>query len=174
MSAEVLIPLIVFLTMCLAVLYVLWRVVVTGGDLRRVSQRLRAALDIAARADSALEQVAAAVDELRRRRADGEEVGRLLRASSDGFRQLSRDAATIAQQGEPAVLSALVAELERARRAIELIEHGRDMLEVSGRPGEGETEIKRGYLGILHAREAIREQAIEINAVSLDGRRRGR
>ncbi len=49
-------------------------------------------------------------------------------------------------------------ELDRAGRAVETVRHGCVLLGVeSGRPREleGETSIKRGYLNLLHAREAL-------------------
>jgi hypothetical protein len=66
-----------------------------------------------------------------------------------------------------------VAEIERAERAIELVGDGLDMLtEARGsRAGEGETAVKRGYLGLLHAREAIQARVREI-AVAGQGKRR--
>ena len=55
-----------------------------------------------------------------------------------------------------------MAELERAARALEMVEHGRS-IQASARSGgreiEAQTAIKRGYLNILHAREAIAHQA---------------
>ncbi|HEY5487224.1 MAG TPA: hypothetical protein VIK06_06210, partial [Candidatus Limnocylindrales bacterium] len=68
----------------------------------------------------------------------------------------------------PAFAAGLVAELDRTERAIELIEHGAEMLSESSfeRHGEGETAIKRGYLNLLHAREAIRACGDEIAAMS--------
>jgi hypothetical protein len=62
----------------------------------------------------------------------------------------------------PAALSAtavrIVEELDRAGRAVETVRHGCVLLGVeAGRPREleGETSIKRGYLNLLHAREAL-------------------
>ena len=49
-------------------------------------------------------------------------------------------------------------ELDRAARAIEMVRHGCVLLGVgAGRPREleGETSVKRGYLNLLHAREAL-------------------
>jgi hypothetical protein len=53
-----------------------------------------------------------------------------------------------------------VADLERAQRAIEFVSHGAQLLaDVTGVDrGEGETSVKRGYLNLVHAREAIRER----------------
>jgi hypothetical protein len=60
-----------------------------------------------------------------------------------------------------AIRREIVGELERASRALEMIEHGR-LIQTSARSGgrelEAQTSIKRGYLNVLHAREAIARQ----------------
>ena len=60
--------------------------------------------------------------------------------------------------------TSLAGEIQRAERAVELVEHGRALLSIGGRDdsGEGETSIKRGYIGLLHARDAIRERAGDV------------
>ncbi len=62
----------------------------------------------------------------------------------------------------------LGAEIERAQRAVDLIEHGRLLMlgASAGGVAEGETAVKRGYLNLLHAREAIRARADEIAAAA--------
>ena len=53
-------------------------------------------------------------------------------------------------------------------RLAEMVEHGRSMLAsgLGDEPGEGETSIKRGYLGLLHARDAIRLRAEDVAAAA--------
>jgi len=49
-------------------------------------------------------------------------------------------------------------EIDRAARAVETVQHGCALLGVAaGRPREleGQTSIKRGYLNLLHAGEAL-------------------
>jgi hypothetical protein len=58
-------------------------------------------------------------------------------------------------------------EIDRAARAVETVRHGRVLLGVgAGRPREleGETSIKRGYLNLLHAREALVSLAIGLRS----------
>jgi hypothetical protein len=59
-------------------------------------------------------------------------------------------------------------EIERAQRAVELIEYGRKLMldRLPERISEGETSVKRGYLNLLHARESIRARAEEIAAAA--------
>ena len=57
-----------------------------------------------------------------------------------------------------ATAARIAEELDRAARAVETVRHGCVLLGVeAGRPREleGETSIKRGYLNLLHAREAL-------------------
>jgi hypothetical protein len=71
----------------------------------------------------------------------------------------------------------LVAELERAIRALGMVEHGANML-ASARRGardlEAQTSIKRGYLNLIHAREAIARQALRAEDLVVDEARAGR
>ena len=65
-----------------------------------------------------------------------------------------------------ALAANLEVEIERAERAIDLITHGVDMLtDAYGEHiGEGETAVKRGYVGLLQAREGIEARGEEIRA----------
>ena len=60
------------------------------------------------------------------------------------------------------IRSDLVAELERSKRALEMVEHGTAIM-VTVRRGprelEAQTSIKRGYLNLIHAREAFAQNA---------------
>ncbi|MGH2512091.1 MAG: hypothetical protein ACRDGQ_05340, partial [Candidatus Limnocylindrales bacterium] len=63
------------------------------------------------------------------------------------------------------VRSALLGELERAGRALEMVSHGCELL-AAARSGyhelEAQTAVKRGYLNALHAREAIARHAADL------------
>jgi hypothetical protein len=70
--------------------------------------------------------------------------------------------APIADFADMLVVDDLVEELERAERALAMVEHGAAILAQVRRRGrelEAQTAIKRGYLNLLHAREAIARQA---------------
>jgi tRNA U55 pseudouridine synthase TruB len=159
MSAGVLVPLIVFFAMGVVVALLIWRVMVVGGELRRGAQQDRAAADIARRAVTSLSELCAIVDDLRRRKSGPESGAPSLRASTDALRRYAQEAEAIARKGPGHDAgTSLVAEIERAQRAVALIEHGRQMMldRAIDHIGEGETSIKRGYLNLIHAKEAIR------------------
>ena len=63
----------------------------------------------------------------------------------------------------------LVAELERAGRALATVEHGATIMSTirgGARELEAQTSIKRGYLNLLHAREAIAREASRADGLS--------
>ena len=73
------------------------------------------------------------------------------------------------------VRAALLFELERAGRALEMVAHGCELLATmrSGyRELEAQTAVKRGYLNALHAREAIARHADDLaSGRTMDERR---
>jgi hypothetical protein len=165
MSVGVMLPLTIFFVMGVAVAYVLWRVMVVGGELRRGAQRERAAVDIAHRAVTSLSELCEIVDDLRRRKSGPESGASSLRASTDALRRYAEEAQAVDLGGGDGELgTGLVSEIARAQRAVALVEHGRQlMLDVTvDRVSEGETSIKRGYLNLVHAREAIRARGEQL------------
>ena len=170
MPISVLVPVAVFLAMGVVVVLSLWRIVVVGGEARRGTQSLRLASDVAHRADGCLADLVATVDALRHRRIRPDEAAEALASGSAALWTLATEArGATAQAGTPAVAE-LVSELERAIRSLELIDHGRELMEIEGgTAGEGETSIKRGYLNLIHSRDAIRLTGTEIRARSAAG-----
>jgi hypothetical protein len=160
-EARVVAPLLIFFVMGAVILWLLWRVVVAGGRARHENASAVAAAEIARRSETLLGDLLVVVDEMRRRQI-APEVARPKMA--DAHNALGRNIAdaTLLSGGGPwaNTSAALVADLERAQRAIELVAHGGELLaDVSGVGwGEGETSVKRGYLNLVHAREAIRSR----------------
>jgi len=160
-DARVILPLLIFFAMGGATLWLLWRVVVAGGRARRDAASGHAAAEIARRAEVLVGELLVTVDEVRRRQIRPEEAASSLAASHDALgRHVSE--ATALTGGVPWAgnAAALVGDLERAQRAIELVAHGSELLSdmAGGDWGEGETSVKRGYLNLVHAREAIHER----------------
>jgi hypothetical protein len=168
---EVLLPVAVFLAMGVVVVLGLWRVVVVGGEARRTAQSFRLASDVAHRAESCLADLGATVDDLRHRRLEPQDAVAPLAAATATLTGYTAEARlAVGRAGSP-IASGLVEDLERAQRSLELIEHGRQLLETEGRgAGEGETAIKRGYLNLLHAREALKQRGADIRASAMPRR----
>lgn len=163
MSTGVLLPLLIFAALGLPIFALLWRVFVVGGELRRDAQYGRAAKDLAHRADWSLGELSEVVDDLRRRRVGPEASAASLQASAEALQRYAVEALAIDKHTPHAEGTSLFAEIERAQRAVELIEFGRGlMLDPHADDTEGETSVKRGYLNLLHARDAIRLRGDEI------------
>jgi hypothetical protein len=67
------------------------------------------------------------------------------------------------------VRSELVADFERAERALGMVEHGTTTMATARRGPrelEAQTSIKRGYLNLIHAREAIARHALDAESLS--------
>jgi hypothetical protein len=169
----VLVPLIAF-----ALLAVLFAVI-----LRRAGRLLKAmreadsfrssVADLAARIDISLSGVVERIDAVRRHQLPSDAIDENLAAATEAVRRYAEEAQALRA---PAALSGqrdgLIAELERAGRALETVVHGAGLL--TSRPGavrelEAQTAIKRGYLNLIHAREAIRRVAVETATLPTPG-----
>lgn len=150
-----------------ALLLALWIVLRRAGRLvaetRRLESFRRSLADLALRIDRSLAGVTARIDGVRRRTIAAEAIRENLEAASEAMERYAEEARSLAgPAGAREIRDAIVAELERAARAIELTRHGCAILasaRVGGRELEAETAVKRGYLNLLHAREAIARHA---------------
>lgn len=141
----------------------LWIVLRRAGRLiaetRQIDVFRRAIDDIVERGGTSLDGVTARIDAVRRHTLPAEALAENLVAASDAVARYADEARAIrGPRGSTDIRDALVAELERASRALEMVEHGRSILtsaRVGGRELEAQTSIKRGYLNLIHAREAM-------------------
>jgi hypothetical protein len=160
-DANVLLPLVIFFGMGAAILWLLWRVVVLGGRARRETASGAATAEIAHRSETLLGDLLVVVDEVRRRKVAPQDAEPQMAEAQAALQRNVAEATALTRSGAWASSAvALVADLERAQRAIEFVSHGAQLLaDVTGVDwGEGETSVKRGYLNLVHAREAIRER----------------
>jgi hypothetical protein len=129
------------------------------AETRRIEGFQRATGDLVARIGTSLDGVSARIDAVRRHAVPAEAIADNLAAATEAVQRYADEARSL--KGPPDSLEirdAIVAELGRAERALEMVEHGRSILtsaRVGGREMEAQTSIKRGYLNLLHAREAI-------------------
>ena len=118
--------------------------------------------DLGSRIETSLGEVCARIDALRRNQLDAEALAEDLSASLDAVGKYADEAKLLKPPADGiAVRDGIVAELERAGRALEMVEHGRSIqasARMGGREVEAQTSVKRGYLNVLHAREAIAHQ----------------
>ena len=135
----------------------------------------RTTADLVSRACTSLDGVAARIDGVRRQTIDAHLVTDNIEAASEAVRRYAEEAAALAGATSETreVREGILTELKRADRALQLAEHGVTILtsagRIRGRELEAQTSIKRGYLGLLHAREALlrhRARADELVSVA--------
>jgi len=130
---------------------------------REVGEFRAAVLDLVARIDVSLDGATGQIDAVRHHILPPAALGETLSAATDAVeRYLVEARALTPPQRAFAIRSAIVNDLERAGRALSMVEHGATLL-ISVRRGnrelEGQTSVKRGYLNLLHAREALARHA---------------
>lgn len=128
-----------------------------------------AARRLDARVINTIEPLVAELDGLRRRAGDPAVLAELLPTAGETLRAAVTEARGL---HGPAWLRAeadgLVRELERAIRAIEMVDHGlQALMTVRGeRELEAQTSLKRGALNLRHARGAFHELVVAITSAS--------
>jgi hypothetical protein len=178
METAVVLPLVAFLVLAVLFLLVLRRAGRLVAATRDVERFRRQVADLAGRAETSFGEVSGRVDAVRRGQLAAAYVAEDLAASLEAAERYAAEARNFHPPpgGQP-IRDGIVAELERARRALEMIEHG-CAIQASARAGarelEAQTAIKRGYLNVLHAREAIARHTLEAAAlIPTDPARRG-
>ncbi len=133
------------------------------GETREAESFRRAIADIAGRAEASLAGVSERIDALRRHQVEPDDVSPNLAAALDAVSRYADEARALRPPAPfAAIREAFVEDLDRASRALELVAHGCTILG-QGRSRSGEleaqTSVKRGYLNVLHAREAVARHA---------------
>lgn len=130
---------------------------------RDADQGRRVIADLAARADATLGRAIAPIDQIRRGLIEPQVAHDDLDGIDEDLRGLAAEAQkAVVPAGLAASLTVIQDELARSGRALAMAEHGRSILtsaRVRGRELEAGTSVKRGYLNLLHAREAIADAA---------------
>jgi hypothetical protein len=173
MEWAIILPILAFVV--LVTMFVLFlrragRLVAATRDVERFRRQVG---DLAARIETSLSELCARVDAVRRGQLAAPAVVDDIAASIDAVEKYADEGRALRPPPEgKRIQDEIVAELERAKRALEMIDHGIS-IQVSARAGarelESQTAIKRGYLNVLHAREAItRHQADAAALVAAD------
>ena len=165
-----LLAVVALVALALAALIVIRRAAKWLAETRETGRFRRGVSGLSPRIQETLTTVAARVDGVRRHtlaaEAIGEDIEKAL-AAVDGYLTGARALRGPAAAAE--IREAIVVELERARRALETVEHGCGILasaRVGTRELEAQTAIKRGYINVLHAREALSRHASRGAALS--------
>src|SRR5512147_2688185 len=130
---------------------------------RELQQFKSAVKDLTLRTDTLIAAAADQIDAVRHQQRGPESISRTVSEASEALERYGEEARSWpGPRRAQAIRDDLVGELERAVRALGMVEHGADML-TSARRGardlEAQTSIKRGYLNLIHAREAIARHA---------------
>jgi hypothetical protein len=154
-----LLALIAFVALLLALLVFLRRAGQLIAETREREAFRRSVADLVGRVSTSLDGVAGRIDAVRRQTIDAGAIADNLAAATDAVERYADEARAVRARGPAAEIRlALVTDLDRAARALQMVEHGCSILasaRVGGRELEAQTSIKRGYLNILHAREAV-------------------
>jgi hypothetical protein len=147
---------------------VLSRTGIVAAESRDASTGRAAIAAVATRAEASLGDISARIDLVRRGQLEPTELADPLPVAQAEVAVLVDDARSIrAPAGLDRIRNEIVAELERAGRALDMVEHGRTIMlaaRLRGRELEAQTAVKRGYLNLLHAREAIVRHAARASA----------
>jgi hypothetical protein len=163
MQPLLVLPIVAFLILLVLFALVLRRAGRFVAATRDAERFRRQAGDLTSRVETSLGQICERVDAVRRGQVDAGALGDDIAASLDAVARYAEEARALRPPRVAApIREELVGELERASRALQMIEHGREIqasARAGGREIEAQTSIKRGYLNVLHAREAIAHQA---------------
>ncbi|HEV7604624.1 MAG TPA: hypothetical protein VGO15_06625 [Candidatus Limnocylindrales bacterium] len=172
MELAVLLPIAAFIALAAGLAFVLrgtGRIVARTRELEQFHAGVR---DLAARVDASLDGAAGQVDAVRRRQVGPDTIAQTIVAASDAVERYTDEAKALRGPRKAMHIRAdLIAELDRAQRALEMVEHGTSMMVVARRGSrelEAQTSIKRGYLNLIHAREAFARHAMEAQSFSAD------
>ena len=139
------------------------------ADTRDAERFKRRVADLSKRADESLESIAGRIDAVRRHTTSAEDIGESIAEAREAVAQYEDEARALrGPAGAREIRDAIVGELGRAARALEMAEHGCEILgsaRAGSRELEAQTSIKRGYLNVLHAREAIARHVVRSTAL---------
>ncbi len=115
------------------------------------------------------------IDRVRRHQDPPSTLGEALPRCVASLERLRSDVDRLQAPVTLAPLRGLIGEeIDRAVRALEMAAYGCDLSDGMGgraRELEGQTSIKRGYLNLVHAREALMTLGIDLRSGRVDARR---
>ena len=163
MELVVLLPILAFLALAAGLFVVFRRTDRIVARTREVEGFRASVRDLAGRIEKSLAGATERIDAVRHNTLPPAALADTLTAATDAVERYVDEARELKPptQGR-SIRSELIADLERAGRALSMVEHGTTIL-VNVRRGnrelEGQTSLKRGYLNLLHARDAIARHA---------------
>ena len=145
---------------------------------REVETFRTAIIDLAGRIDTSLDGATSRIDAVRRGQVGADTISPTIAAAKEAVGKYTEEAQGLRGPTEAIeIRDGIVAELDRAGRALDMVEHGAGILAQVRRRGrelEAQTAIKRGYLNLLHAREAIDRHALRVRDLEVTVEPHGR
>jgi len=170
--AVTLLPIMAFIALAAGLLVVFRGTARIAARTREVREFQGGIRDLTARADVSLEAVAGRIDAVRHNQAGPELISQAVVDATEALERYGDEARALkGPRRAHSIRDDFVAELERAARALAMVEHGANMLASSRRGSrdlEAQTSIKRGYLNLIHAREAIARQALRTDDLQVE------
>jgi hypothetical protein len=170
--AAILLPVMAFVALVAGLVVVFRGTTRIAARTREAEQFRRLVKDLAARIDASIESATSRIDAVRHQQAPAEVISPTVGAATEAMERYGTEARAL-RGPEPAlaIRDDLIAELERANRALDMVEHGANLLATTRRGSrdlEAQTSIKRGYLNLVHVREAIARQALRADHLEPD------
>ena len=163
MEPVLLLPLAAFIALAAASVIILRRAGRLIANTREIQGFRSTVRDLDERIGLSLDGAAQRIDAVRRQQLPADGLGDTVSATRDAVTRYAEEARALKGPPEAAAIARdIVSDLDRAKRAIEMVEHGATILASvrrGGRELEAQTSIKRGYLNLIHAREAIARHA---------------
>jgi hypothetical protein len=167
----VLLPIAAFIALAAALAIVLRGTGRIVARTREVDEFRGAIHDLAARIDISLGSAAQEIDAVRRRQVDPDTIAPTVQSAKEAVERYTEETLALKSPANAQhIRSAIVGDLGRAGRALDMVEHGTTIM-LNARRGprelEAQTSVKRGYLNLVHAREAIARHSLD--AEELEG-----
>lgn len=163
MELTILLPILAFVALAAGLVVVFRRTNRIVARTREVEEFRVAVHDLAARIDVSLDGATGRIDAVRHHELPADALAETITAATDAVDRYVEEAEALRPPVQAvSIQKDLIGDLGRAKRALAMVDHGATIL-VAVRRGnrelEGNTSLKRGYLNLLHAREAIARHA---------------
>jgi hypothetical protein len=170
--AAILLPIMAFIALAAGLIVVFRGTSRIAARTREIHQFRGGVRALAARVDASLESATGRIDAVRHHQVGPEVISQTVVDATEALERYGDEARSLkGPRRAQTIRDDFVAELERANRALGMVEHGANML-ASARRGsrelEAQTSIKRGYLNLIHAREAIARHAVRADDLRAD------
>ncbi|MBA2700532.1 MAG: hypothetical protein H0U58_02370 [Chloroflexi bacterium] len=163
MELAILLPLAAFVALAAGFAIVLRRAGQVVARRRELDGFRTAVRELTQRIDISLTGATDRIDAVRRQQVGAAMAMPTIQAATDAIGRYREGARALDGPAAAAeIRDDLIAELERIERALAMVEHGATILAQERGRGpevEAQTAIKRGYLNLVHAREAIHGHA---------------